>query len=128
MRVVFLLCVRCRLERQVVRINEKEAMFRLKHNGRWLRIHDVNDVSISGIGLRFAEAIDAGTPIKICFMSRDLEVVLGAKVCWCHACTQDVSIAGTTGGYRVGVEFDPQRLDDSMLMFMALRKYLDPFT
>src|SRR3569832_1497214 len=110
-------------ERHVVSINEKEALFRLQHNGRWHRIHDVIDVSSSGIGLRIADAIDAGTPIKISFMSRELEVVLGAKVCWCHAGTQDVSIAGAAEIYRVGVEFDPQRLADRVLMFMALRKY-----
>lgn len=118
---------RRRHERHVVRINEKEAMFRLQHNGKWHRIQNVNDVSISGIGLHFTEAIDAGTSIKISFMSRGLEVVLGAKVCWCHASSKDVSIAGTTEVYRLGVEFDPQRIDDSMLMFMALRKYLDSF-
>src|SRR3569833_3010431 len=107
MREVNMSRERRRHERHVVRINEKEALFRLQHIGRWHRILDVNDVSISGIGLRFAEAIDAGTPIKISFMSRDLEVVLGAGGGWCHAGTQDVGGAGTTEIYRVGVEFDP---------------------
>lgn len=119
---------RRRHERHALRLNAKEVMFRLQYQGKWHRIENVNDVSVSGIGLHFTEAIETGTPVKISFMSRDLEIVLGAKVCWCQAGVQDVSIVGTTETYRVGIEFDPQRIDDSMLMFMALRKYLDSFT
>src|SRR3569832_1145798 len=95
MREVNMSRERRRHERHVVRINEKEAMIRLQHNGRWHRIPDVNDVSISGLGQRFAEAIDAGTPIKISFMSRVCEEKQRGLVCWCHAGTQDVCFAGT---------------------------------
>src|SRR3569832_2435822 len=96
MREVNMSRERRRHERHVVRINEKETKFRLQHIGRWLRIHDVNDVSISEKNQQNAEAIDAGTPIKISFMSRDLEVEQKAKENRRHTSTQDVSIAGTT--------------------------------
>ena len=118
---------RRRHERHLIRLNEKKAFFRLHAGGKWHGIHDVYDVSVSGIGLRFSEALDVGTPIKISFTSYDLEIVLGAKVCWCRPGTEIISIAGTTETYRLGIEFDLERVDDNMLMFMALRKYLDAF-
>jgi len=115
---------RRRDERQIIRINEKEVFFRLHLNGRWHPLRHVHDVSISGMGLRFAEAIGAGTPIKIAFATRDLEIILRATVCWCTAHGH-----GTASEFhRLGIEFDAKQRDDSMLMFMALRKYLDPFT
>src|SRR3569832_2440232 len=110
MREVNMSRERRRHERHVVRINEKEALFRLQHNGRWHRIHDVNDVSISGIGLRFAEAIDAGTPIKNSNKTHKKKKEQKTKKNKKHTNTQDNKNAGTTEIYRVGVEFDPQRL------------------
>lgn len=115
---------RRRDERKVIRINEKEVFFRLHLNGRWHPLRQVHDVSISGMGLSFAEAIGAGTPVKIACAMRDLEIILCATVCWCTAHDQEAA----NGFHRLGVEFDAKQRDDSMLMFMALRKYLDPFT
>src|SRR3569623_1753858 len=76
---------RRRDERQIIRINEKEVIFRLHLNDRWHTLRHVNEVSFSGMGLRFGEAIGAGTPIKIAFATRDLEIILRATVCWCTA-------------------------------------------
>lgn len=119
---------RRRHERHVIRIDEKAAFFRLHHNGKWRPLEGVHDVSVSGMGLRHSEAIDPDTPIKVSFTSRDLEVVLNARVRWCQSIPQDIAVTGELDVYRLGIEFDPQRMEDSMLMFMALRKYLDPFT
>ncbi len=118
---------RRRHERRVIRIPDKEAFFRLHIHEKWHTINDVHDASISGMGINFTEAIDKETPVKILFVSRDFEIVLGARVCWCQHTAQDISIAGTTEVYRLGIEFDPGRGEDNMLMFMALRKYLDGF-
>lgn len=117
---------RRRHERRIIRIPNNEAFFRLHVHDKWHPINNVHDASISGIGIWFAEAVSGGTPVKILFVSRDFEIVLSARVCWCQSGDQDGAL---TGGdtHRLGIEFDPKRLEDNVLMFMALRKYLDEF-
>src|SRR3569623_3637652 len=106
---------RRRDERQIIRINEKEVFFRLLLNGRWHPLRHVHDVSISGMGLRFAEAIGAGTPIKIAFATRDLEIILRATVSWCTAHGQ-----GTASEFhRLGLKYEAKQRDDSKQKIIA---------
>lgn len=118
---------RRRHERRILRIPDKEAFFRLHINGKWHAINSVHDASISGMGIWFTDEVGGDTPAKILFVSHDFEIVLDARVRWCQHSAQDISVAGTTEVYRLGIEFEPSRAEDNMLMFMALRKYLDGF-
>ncbi len=111
-----------------VRSKEMDGFFRIHFNGEWHPLTEVHDVSISGMGLRFAIPINPGTALKIGYMSRDMEITLPATVRWCRDKTQQDIPGGDFEGYRLGIEFESNNVNDNMLMFMALRKYLDPFT
>jgi hypothetical protein len=117
---------RRRHQRLSVRLHEMDGFFRLHFNGEWHPLKDVHDVSISGMGIRFAVPINPGTQLKIGYMSRDLEINLPATVRWCRDKSQHD--ASTGEGYQLGVEFETGNINDNMLMFMAIRKFLDPFT
>ncbi len=118
---------RRRHERRIVRIPDNKVFFRLHIHDKWHAINNVHDASISGMGIWFTEAISSGTPVKILFAARDFEIVLNASVCWCQNETQDCGLGESGNVYRLGIEFDPKHLEDNVLMFMALRKYLDGF-
>ena len=103
-----------------------EGFFRLHFNGEWHTLDNVHDVSISGMGIRFVTPINPGSQLKIAYVSRDFEITLPATVRWCRDKTPNASSAGES--YQLGVEFDNGNINDNMLMFMAIRKFLDPFT
>jgi len=117
---------RRRHTRLAVRIDEMDGFFRLNLNGEWHPLNEVKDVSISGMGLCLTAAIPPGTILQVGYMSRDLEITLPATVRWCrdHAPSEE----GAPASYYVGIEFQSKKIDDNMLMFMAIRKFLDPFT
>ncbi|MEK7321481.1 MAG: PilZ domain-containing protein [Pseudomonadota bacterium] len=118
---------RRRHERRIVRIPDNKAFFRLHIHDQWHAIDNVHDASISGMGIHFTQAIASGTPVKILFVSRDFEIVLNARIRWCQNETQEPGLSENGDVYRLGIEFDPKHLEDNVLMFMALRKYLDGF-
>jgi len=116
---------RRRHTRLALRTPEMDGFFRIHFNEEWYPLTDIHDVSISGMGFRFATPINPGTVLRISYMSRDFETTLPATVKWCRDKAQDGNPAV---GYTLALEFDMKNVNENMLMFMALRKFLDPFT
>lgn len=112
--------------RLAIHLQEMDGFFCLYFNGEWHPLTEVHDVSISGMGIRFPVPINPGTPLKINYTSRDFEINLPATVHWCRDKSPHDDSLGE--GYRIGIEFEAGNINDNMLMFMAIRKFLDPFT
>ena len=78
------------------------------------------------MGIRFTIPINPGSHLKIAYVSRDFEVSLPAILRWCRDKTPNQHGAGES--YQLGIEFESANINDNMLMFMAIRKFLDHFT
>jgi hypothetical protein len=84
-------------------------------------VNNVNDVSISGIGLQINETcFDVGDEIKLIYENDGLRIAINAAVRWCAYVSQ-------SEGSRLGLQFEPGQGDMNLLFFMALREYLDAF-
>ncbi|MDH5728905.1 MAG: PilZ domain-containing protein, partial [Gammaproteobacteria bacterium] len=80
----------------------------------------VSDVSVSGMGLSLAVAIEKDTEVVLRYESDDMGLALHGKIMW-------QSNAETDTHFRYGVQFAPEDADTNVMFFMALREYIDPF-
>lgn len=80
----------------------------------------VHDVSISGIRLELARQLAVGQSLELIAQESDFSVSVLGAVRW-GATTE----AGRC--FEYGVEFDNSDVDNNILFFMSLRKYLDSF-
>ncbi|HHM05229.1 MAG TPA: PilZ domain-containing protein [Gammaproteobacteria bacterium] len=113
-----------RHDRHTLRTEEIEGRFKLNVAGEWHPLMRINDVSVSGMGLYFAAPLEAGTPVKVSYEADDMHVMVSATVVW-HS--PDDTAEDGVPSYRLGLQFNPLDADTNVLMFMALRKYLDAF-
>ncbi len=79
----------------------------------------VNDVSISGLGILIDKHIPEGSAVWVSYHSVDFSISIAANVVWSNQLADGV--------YRMGVQFDSGKMDDNVLLFMTLRKYIDEF-
>ena len=93
--------------------------FSIEINGQPHVFTQVNDVSISGMGIILSQSVPAGTPIVLKFVSEEFDLAINARAAW--------STPDEQGGYRVGVQFSTEDLDANVMFFMTLREYIDDF-
>ena len=79
----------------------------------------VNDVSVSGMGMLLDREIAPDTEVRISYHSPEFSVGIGATVIWSEKLGEDV--------YRLGVKFAIDKMDDNVMLFMTLREYIDDF-
>jgi len=81
--------------------------------------NQVNDVSISGMGVLLHYDLDAHTDVHVTYTSDEYSIDLEAKIAWKEILADDV--------FRYGIEFEIINMDDNVMFFMTLREYIDDF-
>ena len=95
--------------------------FIVESNGKTYEASDVQDVSISGIGLTLSNPnFDVGEKIKLIYESEGLRITVAATIRW-------YSFISEEKGCKLGLQFDPNQGDMNLLIYMALREYYDNF-
>lgn len=109
-------------ERKSFRMDDCNGKFMVTDkNGKSMGVLNVNDVSISGVGLQIQQTdIDVGDKIKLTYESDGLRITIDADVRWYTYLSDDE-------GSRLGLQFEANQGDMNLLFFMALREYLDAF-
>jgi PilZ domain len=95
-----------------------EFSFYLEDKSQLYEIRNVQDVSISGVGIHFPGKIDRGQKITLKYESPDYHLSIDGTIAWCDNST-------TIGSCRLGVEFDLGSQEDNALFFLAVRRFLD---
>lgn len=94
--------------------------FAVQAGNNTLDVLEVHDVSISGIRLLIGSTVDDGLELNLSAREADFAISLIGHVRWCRPGTEQ-------GKFEAGVEFDNKDVDNNILFFMSLRKYLDGF-
>ena len=79
----------------------------------------VNDVSISGMGIFLNQKLGQGVNLKVGYDSPDFSVCIDAEVAWEERLAKDE--------FRIGIQFSNQNVNDNVMLFMTMREYLDDF-
>ncbi|RMD78409.1 MAG: PilZ domain-containing protein [Gammaproteobacteria bacterium] len=84
-----------------------------------LPLQRVHDVSVSGCGVESPVPLAPGQALRLVLRTADLDLALRARVMWCEAAGE--------GRHRAGLRFEAPDPHHCVLMFMALRRWLDDF-
>ncbi len=84
-----------------------------------IEFNQVNDVSISGMGILLDSYLATKSNITIGYEAEDFNVQIQAEVVWQEKLSDDV--------YRMGIHFSNHNVDDNVMLFMTLRNYIDDF-
>jgi len=79
----------------------------------------VNDVSISGMGICLDHYLGNESYLKVSYLSEDFSVVINAEVIWQEKLDDN--------SFRIGVQFSNENVDNNVMLFMAMREYIDDF-
>jgi len=107
--------------RQLDRENLRQdipGLFEIEVNGNTEIFSQVNDVSISGMGIKLQHPLVEGQVVVIRYSASDFSLKLQAVISWCTKKDDD---------FYVGVEFMTEDVDTNVLFFMTLREYIDDF-
>ena len=109
-------------ERANFHMNDCDGSFMVHDiNDNQVEVVNVNDVSISGIGLQLRQtSFDEGDKIKLTYETDGIRVTIFATIRW-------YSYISPTEGCRIGIQFEPGQGDMNLFFYMALREYLDSF-
>ncbi|VAW85372.1 hypothetical protein MNBD_GAMMA16-1656 [hydrothermal vent metagenome] len=101
--------------------NFKGTFFIIESDNKCSEVTQVQDVSISGIGLDIKGGnYEPGYKLDLVFETEGLRISIVSVVRW-------VDKHEEKDFYRVGLEFATGQGDMTLLFFMALRTYLDSF-
>ncbi len=106
-------------ERKNLRTEDVPGQFTIDTDNEVLVFSEVNDVSVSGMGVRLSQALEEGQAVVTKYLSTDFQIALPATVAWCHE--------RDDGDYDVGVSFSSDNMNENVLFFMTLREYLDDY-
>jgi len=106
---------------------EGPGLFRLELPGRSLPLERVRDVSVSGCGVEAPEPLPVDGEVRLSFRTPDLALVVRARVMWCEPAPDGGRSGADGGAYWAGLRFEAADPHHGVLMFMALRRWLDDF-
>ncbi len=106
-------------ERKNLDYKQIPGKFQVEVEGEKFEFNQVNDVSISGMGLLFERSIPQGQKIRVSYESEEFGTAIDANVIWEEKLSDGV--------YRLGIEFSNKNMDDNIMLFMTLREYIDDF-
>ena len=95
------------------------ALFFIEVENTRYPLHKVHDLSVSGVGIEAPIAISKSTEIGLCFEEADYRINVIGTVMWC--------LPGTNDTFRLGIKFSPRTAQNNLLLFMAMRRYIDEF-
>lgn len=84
-----------------------------------VEFNQVNDVSISGMGICLDHFLGQESAIKVSYVSDDCSVVINADVVWQEKLDDN--------SFRIGIQFSNEQVDNNVMLFMAMRAYIDDF-
>lgn len=111
---------RRRHQRQRFRKVSGGVKFSVRLDDQICEILAVHDVSISGIRLGLTRQLAVGQALELIAQENDFSVSVLGTVRWCASAPEGAS-------FEYGIEFDTGDVDNNILFFMSLRKYLDSF-
>lgn len=76
----------------------------------------VDDISISGVGIVLPEKLENGAELRLRYSSEGIDLEVRGSVAW---------VVDSEQGFRTGVHFDSQNMNDNVMFFMTLREYID---
>ncbi len=117
---------RRQMRRARVDLEQSSGEFRLRTPTLDLPIVGSNHISISGMDIKTARPVRPGTPVELHFRTLDLHLKVRGRITWCAERVERRD-GERSALYTMGVEFDPDTLDDNSLLFLALRRFVDPF-
>jgi len=111
---------RRRHARKQLKTESGGVVFLARLGDEMVDIQSVHDVSISGIRLGVNRSIKLGQNVELIAKESDFSVSVIGTIRWTAQQTDDSS-------HVYGIEFDNKDMDNNILFFMSLRKYLDGF-
>ena len=115
-------------ERKTIALHNKGGVFLFKAENKQFHLKKVENVSISGTGLRLPNPIAMNTDVTLTYTEQDWHITITGKIAWSEDLSKNGYIAPGQPRYQVGIEFNSDNLEDNKLFFLALREYIDPFT
>ena len=106
-------------ERKNLASDQIEGIFSIIVKDEKIVFDQVNDVSISGMGIRVDHFLDKDQPIKVCYESDDFNIEINAEIVW------EEKLEDNT--FRIGVQFSNENMDGNVMLFMTMREYIDDF-
>ncbi len=107
-------------ERANLKRDDIPGSFFIDADGESFQFTNVNDVSISGMGIDTPFPLEKGAAIGLRYIADDFQLRLNGTVAWCETGAEE-------GSHRIGVQFDPANMNDNVMFFMTLREYVDDF-
>lgn len=111
-------------QRSKIALHSRAGVFRLSVLGREFEFEEVDNVSVSGTGMRLPVVLDQGTPVTLTYTEKDWILTISGEVAWSSRNPR----LNHYPSYHVGIRFDPENMQENALFFMALREFIDPFT
>jgi hypothetical protein len=105
-------------ERKNLASDQIQGKFAIITNEERIEFDKVNDVSISGMGLGVDHSLGENSPLQVSYESEDLNILINAKIIWQEK---------VDSGFHVGIEFSNENVDSNVMLFMAMREYIDDF-
>ena len=105
-------------ERRLVQMDRCEGTFTLEVHNAFHEIPQVQDMSISGMGIILPVYVDPGRPVKIFYAEDDHVVSLTGTVTWC----QEQSPGSSS--FRIGICFDDPYRDAKNVFHVTMSRYL----
>lgn len=106
-------------ERKNLNYGQIPGTFQVDLSDESIEFNQVNDVSISGMGMLFPRSVPAGDTIRVSYVSPEFSTSIEAEVVWEEKLSDGV--------FRLGLEFSNKKMDDNIMLFMTLREYIDEF-
>ncbi|HFD92399.1 MAG TPA: PilZ domain-containing protein [Gammaproteobacteria bacterium] len=105
--------------RSGLQMDNQESQFYVSKDQETINITKIRDVSFSGVGLEMPRPFPVGEKLALTYEEDDgFQIQVNGTVIWCDS---------DAGRHTLGVEFEGHNGQDSSLLFMALRKYIDEF-
>lgn len=111
-------------QRSKIAHHHRGGVFRLRALGRHFKFEEVDNVSVSGTGVRLPISLDPDTAVTLTYSEKDWTITISGQVAWSARNTR----LNHYPSYHIGIRFDPENMQDNALFFMALREFIDPFT
>jgi len=108
-----------RHERTNLAYEQIPGKFHIGVGGNRIEFNQVNDVSISGMGILLDSYLATNSNITIGYEADEFCVQIQAEVVWQEKLSDEV--------YRMGVHFSNHNVENNVMLFMTLREYIDDF-
>ncbi len=106
-------------ERKNLNYEQILGKLQISFAGKIIDFNQVNDVSVSGMGLLISSPVSVGQDVYLGYQSNDFSVMIEAEVVWSETLSDGV--------FRLGLEFSNKNMDGNIMLFMALREFIDDF-